>query len=205
MHSEDFQKASKWRKFTSPVPALEVINEAAHWDYQRDRVYVRNSDWRRRSNASRFVPRTVRPRINKVVLCSAPSRCPRCGGKKLKAGPEQSKIVYDLHIGKTSVKRWIVKYLFHNYVCLRCGDGIFPPERKWGRGKYGWNLIAFLIYEIVELCVPQRVTTRHVNRLFGLTLPRSSVGEQKRLAARLYEETRQTLLRKIVEGTASSR
>ena len=108
--------------------------------------------------------------------------------------------MYDLHIGKTSVKRWIVKYLFHNSVCLRCGMEFSPPERKWGRGKYGWNLIAFLIYEIVELCIPQRVTTRHVNRLFGLTLPRSSVGEQKSAAARLYEETRQTLLRKIVEG-----
>jgi len=201
VHSEDVQNISKWRKFTSSLPVLEEINEAAHWDYQRDRVYVRNSDWRKRSNASRTVPRTVRPRINRVVLCSAPSRCPQCGGKKLKAGPEKSKIVYDLHIGKTSVKRWIVKYLFHNYDCLRCSAELSPPERTWRRGKYGWNLIAFLIYEIVELCVPQRVTTRHVNRLFGLTLPRSSVGEQKRAAARQYEETRQMLLRRIVEGT----
>ena len=48
VHAEDLQKASKWRRFASPVPALEVINEAAHWDYQRDRVYVRNSDWRKR-------------------------------------------------------------------------------------------------------------------------------------------------------------
>ena len=109
--------------------------------------------------------------------------------------------MYDLHIGKTSVKRWIVKYLFHNYDCLRCGAELSPPERTWRRGKYGWNLIAFLIYEIVELCVPQRVTMRQVNRLFGLTLPRSSVGEQKKAAASLYEETRHTLLRKIVEGT----
>jgi len=201
VHSEDVQNVSKWRKFTSSLPVLEEINEAAHWDYQRDRVYVRNSDWRRRSNASRTVPRTVKPRINRVVLCSAPPRCPQCGGKKLKAGLEKSKIVYDLHIGKTSIKRWIVKYLFHNYDCLRCGAELYPPERTWRRGKYGWNLIAFLIYEIVELCVPQRVTTRQVNRLFGLTLARSSVGEQKRAAARLYEETRQTLLRRIVEGT----
>jgi hypothetical protein len=41
VHSDDV-KASKWRKFTSPVAALEAINAAAHWDYQRDRVYVRN-------------------------------------------------------------------------------------------------------------------------------------------------------------------
>jgi predicted RecB family nuclease len=55
VHSEDVQKASKWRKFTSSVPALEAINEAAHWDYQRDRVYVRSAKTtvtRKRDNLS---------------------------------------------------------------------------------------------------------------------------------------------------------
>jgi hypothetical protein len=91
--------------------------------------------------------------------------------------------------------------LFHNYDCLGCGAQIYPPEKTWTRGKYGWSLIALLIYEIVELCVPQNVTTRHANRLFGLTLPRSSVAWQKKRAASLYEETRQILLRRIIEGT----
>jgi predicted RecB family nuclease len=201
VHSEDVQKASRWRRFTSCVPALEAINEAAHWDYQRDRVYVRNSDRHRRPNPSRTRSRTVRPYLNKSVVCSVPSCCPVCRGKNLKAGPERSKIVYDLHFGKASVKRWTVKYFFHCYECLGCGAQIHPPEQRWGRGKYGWNLIAFLIYEIVELSVPQRVTTRHANCLFGLNLPRSSVAEQKKMAARLYEETRQILLRRITEGT----
>jgi hypothetical protein len=47
----------------------------------------------------------------------------------------------------------------------------------------------------------QRLTTRQVNLLFGLTLPRSSVAEQKKQAAKLYGETRQVLLRRIVAGT----
>jgi predicted RecB family nuclease len=201
VHSEDIQKASRWRKFTSCIPALEAINEAAHWDYQRDRVYVRNSGTRRRPNPSNTKSRRVMPHINKTVVCSVPSRCPACGSKNLKAGPERSKTVCDLHFGRASVKRWIIKYLFHTYDCLACGAQIHPPEQTWRRGKYGWSLIAFLIYEIVELCVPQRVTTRHANRLFGLTLPRSSVAEQKKMAASLYEETRQIQLRRIIEGT----
>jgi len=90
-----------------------------------------------------------------------------CRGKHLEAGPERSKIIYDLHLGKASVKRWIVEYFFHCYDCLKCGAQIHPPEQTWGRGKYGWNLIAFLIYEIVELCVPQRVTTHQANPLLS--------------------------------------
>src|SRR5262249_43611685 len=33
----------KWREFSSPVRELEFINQAAHWDYQRDRIYMRSS------------------------------------------------------------------------------------------------------------------------------------------------------------------
>jgi len=29
VHADDVQKASKWCRFTSPIPALEVINKAA--------------------------------------------------------------------------------------------------------------------------------------------------------------------------------
>jgi len=201
VHADDVQKASKWCRFTSPIPALEVINKAAHWDYQRDRIYLRNSDRRRRSNPLRTPPRNVSPHVNKAVVCSVPSRCPVCRGKNLKVGPQRSKIILDLHFGKASIKRWIVKYFFHSCECLRCGEQIHPLERTWGRGKYGWNLIAFLIYEIVELSIPQRVATRQANRLFGLTLPRSSVAEQKTMVARQYEESRQILLRRIIAGT----
>jgi predicted RecB family nuclease len=201
VHAEDIQKGSKWRRFTSPIPALEAINEAAHWDYQRDRIYVRNSGDHRKPNPLRTQRRTLRLHVNKVVVCSVPSRCPVCRGRNLKLGPQRSRTIYDLHFGRGSIKRWIVKYLFHACECPTCGEQIRPPEQTWGRGKYGWNLIAFLIYEIVGLSIPQRVTTRQVNRLFGFTLPRSSVAGQKKMAAKVYEESRQILLRRILAGT----
>lgn len=36
-----FPNKSKWHNFTSPVSSLEYVNAAAHWNYQRDRVYAR--------------------------------------------------------------------------------------------------------------------------------------------------------------------
>jgi predicted RecB family nuclease len=201
VHTEDAEKGNKWRRFASPIPALEEINNAAHWDYQRDRIYVRNPGWRRTPSDRRSaVRREGKPRLNKVVACSAPVRCPNCGRKKLEECPQRSKVVVDLRIGRTGVKRWAVKYLFHDYACLRCGEQISSPQRTWGRGKYGWGLVSFLVYEIVGLSIPQRVVTQQVNRLFGLSLPRSSVGEQKTMAARRYVSTRDALLAKIVAG-----
>jgi predicted RecB family nuclease len=201
VHSEDTEKGTKWRKFASPIPALEEISNAAHWDYQRDRIYVRNPGWRKTPPDRRLaVRRAGTPRINKVVACAAPVHCPNCGRKKLEEGPQRSKVVVDLRIGRTGVKSWAVKYLFHDYTCLRCGEQISSPERTWARGKYGWSLVSFLIYEIVGLSIPQRVVTQQVNRLFGLSLARSLVGEQKAMAARRYASTRDALLAKIVTG-----
>jgi hypothetical protein len=34
---------TKWRDFSSPITELEFVTNAAHWDYQRDRIYVRTS------------------------------------------------------------------------------------------------------------------------------------------------------------------
>ena len=200
VQSEGIQETTKWRKFTSPVSVLEAINEAAHWDYQRDRVYVRSSGGRAKRERVRPTARALKPHINKVVVCAPPRRCPVCNAKLTTTGKERSKIVYDLRFGKASVKRWNVKYLFHKYECTRCEEQVRPLDQKWGRGKYGWNLISFLVYEVIDLCVPQRVATRNVNRLFELSLPRSSVGEQKRMASKYYADARQRLLRQIVEG-----
>jgi len=57
-----------------------------------------------------------------------------------------------------------------------------------------------LVYEIVGLSIPQRVVVQQVKRLFGLSLPRSSVGEQKAMAARRSWATGDALLAKIVAG-----
>jgi hypothetical protein len=33
VHAEDVKNRSKWGRFTSPIPVLETITEAAHWGY----------------------------------------------------------------------------------------------------------------------------------------------------------------------------
>jgi len=199
VQSEGVQDVSKWRRFDSSVTVLEAINEAAHWDYQRDRVYVRSSGWRAKPNRVTASARTVKPHINKVVKCETPRRCPLCK-TKLAVGKARSKVVYDLRFGRASVRRWIVKYVFQQCECPRCGGPVHAVGQTWGRGKYGWNLISFLVYEIVELCVPQRTTTRNLNRLFHMSIPRSSACEQKRRASQYYADARQRLLKQIVDG-----
>ncbi|MGH8656715.1 MAG: ribonuclease H-like domain-containing protein [Gammaproteobacteria bacterium] len=49
-----------WRKFSSPIVAFQVINKAARWDFQRDRIYIRTDKGRRRT-ASAIKTRVKRP------------------------------------------------------------------------------------------------------------------------------------------------
>ena len=61
VHAESLGKnlTSKWRAFKSPLSDLEHINSAAHWDYQRDRVFVRSGIAKRKTDTT--IPDTQSP------------------------------------------------------------------------------------------------------------------------------------------------
>jgi len=81
VHAEELGRniQSKWRVFKSPLPEMEKINEAAYWNYQRDRVFVRTGT-EARPNSKRL-KRTSRCRrkAEKIVVAKPPSSCPQCG------------------------------------------------------------------------------------------------------------------------------
>jgi predicted RecB family nuclease len=119
--------------FVSPIKEFEKLTQAAWWDYQRDRNYVRSS-----KRISPNSPRSVRERIgsrnrsrfDKVLVCPAQIRFPACGGE----GHTRSlcnRTVYDLFFGKCLVKRRIVKYQFRHYWCPICKKRFGEPRSIW--------------------------------------------------------------------------
>jgi hypothetical protein len=62
------------------VPEFRQINEAAYWDYQRSKVYVRSST-RMRHLLKKLRREPNKTRIDKVIqVCEQrPARCFRCG------------------------------------------------------------------------------------------------------------------------------
>jgi len=69
---------TKWRDFSSPITELEFVTNAAHWDYQRDRIYVRTSKRIRRSKARRKPTHQDVWRVDKVDMDRISSKCPDC-------------------------------------------------------------------------------------------------------------------------------
>src|SRR3972149_3528901 len=102
--------------------------------------------------------------------------------------PERTKTFYDIFFGHRSLKIRLVKYVFKTSTCRKCGKHFGIPDRFQRNYKYGWNLIAYFIYQIVDLCIPQRTVVQNFNRLFGFELNRSTLNNMKTRAADYYKE-----------------
>jgi len=197
--AETFQKKSQWCAFTSPVCSLEYINSAAHWDYQRDRVYARSGQVKRKPK-QRLVRTRCWGRVEKVILWKRIRSCPACNRCFRIKGPVNTRTLQDILFGRHSIKRRLVRYVFRTYRCRKCNTPFGLPERFRLCRKYGWNLVAYFFYHIVELHIPQRTVVHSFNRLFGFDLSNSTTNNLKIKTAAYYADTKQQILDRIVHG-----
>jgi predicted RecB family nuclease len=181
------------------VPEFEQINSAAYWDYQRNKVYVRCGPRLKivsKGNESRLAK--VLP-INKIINTEEkrPDCCPRCTAKPIYRYGKLSSVQYDIRFGGASVKRWVVKYNFHRFICWSCRNAF---QQNYAKPKYGPGLQAYLVYQFIELRMSQRAAAQNLNELFGFSIGRGVVNQIKTNAAKYYEKTYQRILAKISAG-----
>lgn len=182
------------------MPELKDINQAAYWDYQREKIYVRSSQRLKRVSSKVAKTQIKALPINKIIKCQPPDYCPKCKAIKIYKYGKLTKIVYDLKFGRASIKRWIVKYLSHFYLCCHCRARFIPEQRPWTRSKFGLDLVAYLIYQVIGLQIPQKTVTQSLNQLFDFNLTPGVVARQKTRASQLYRGTYEGILNKIVNG-----
>jgi hypothetical protein len=186
--------------FSSPMSELEFINNAAHWDYQRDRIYVRSSKRVKRAQRKARTSSKSVLHAGKVIERATSNQCPHCGQRGTKVGPVKPMTVQDVLFGRDSLKRRVVRYQRQAYWCTGCQRefGQLPKGRRCG--KYGRNLIAYLFYQIIELAIPMPKVIQAFGRLFGLLFNPGSVASFKENWAGYYAETQRQILERIVTG-----
>ncbi len=186
---------------TSSIPGLEFLRKAAYWDYQRDRVYFRSPGRRRRKARKVLAGCTATSmRISKVIVAEVSPACPTCKRISTKPAATRGRILYDLRLDRFGIRRWVVKNIYQTYYCWRC-QLIFGLEKRFRtKLKFGWNLVAYFVYQVIELCIPQRIVTQSVNRLFGFNLPCCTTHQFKSRAAEFYRDTYQEILVRLASG-----
>jgi predicted RecB family nuclease len=192
VHAEDLGKnlSSKWKAFKSPLADMERINEAAYWSYQRDRVFVRSGAVKTNPKRPKHESRCQK-NAEKVVMIKAPPSCPKCGKRWRRRNRLVTRTVEDLVFGRDSVKRRVVQYVFQTYNCRSCDHEY--GLHKWycnGHRKWGWNVVAYFVYHIIGLRVPQFTMQHNLSRLFGFRLVRSTLNNFKTHASDYYSDTK---------------
>lgn len=200
LDSDKFLQKSKWQKFTSPVSSLELINSAAHWDYQRDRVYARTGEVKQehKKRGSRRND-TSQPEI--TILWDSTRTCPTCNRSYYKKWPEKTKKMHEIIFGHRSIKLRFVKYVFPMRFCRKCRTIFGMPDRYKFNKKYGWNLIAYFFYHVIDLGIPQRKVVQGFNRLFKFELNRSTLHNLKISTSAYYTSAKQLILERMIRGS----
>lgn len=202
VHTDSLKRENLHRlgKFDSSVPELNDINRAAYWDYQREKIYVRSSGRLKRASRKSAKGRARALPINRIIECLPPSCCPECKATKILKLHRMNKIVYDLKFGQASIKRWVVRYVFYCYSCFQCGAAFYSKQRPWTGEKYGPNILAYIIHQIIDLQISQVTVTQNLNLFFKFRLERNVVRRQKSRASKSYKSTYDDLLNKITHG-----
>jgi predicted RecB family nuclease len=183
-------------KFQSAVPEFEKISEAAHWDYQRAKVYVRTKRPSRRSAEGTVRP-VKRVIIEKEVNVDKPDSCPACGTAKLHVAENMSHVVFDLKFTRRGVKRWTVRYRYRRYRCPACRAQMMNHRAG---SKFGPTLHSYVIYLLIEMRLSAQKISEHVTAVFNVPLFKAMVNDMKVSMAKKYEPTYRRILEQIANG-----
>ena len=183
------------------LPELDQINKCAYWDYQRDRIYIRSNPLLRRvaRRNQRNKSRQILP-VNVTVNASRPWKCRACASNEIKMNGRHSKLLYDLRYTTGGIKRWISKYIIDHYTCRSCGTHFASDVYDWTRHRYGLQLLAYVIYNIVGLHIPQLKLSGSMFKLFGYQVGQPTINGLKRRAAELYQDAYEEIKQMLAHG-----
>ena len=188
-----------FKRNTFAFPELNVINRAAYWDYQRERIYVKSdANLKRAPTPGARRPHVIAP--NKIIECASPRSCPKCASEKFFKHTKYSKTIFDLKFMRHGIKRWVTRYRYHRYQCQGCGTVFQPEETCWGKSKCGSGIMAYSLYLHIELRLPQLLTADKLNRLFGFHLDSTTISRFKADAAENYKGTFEALVNRLCRG-----
>jgi uncharacterized protein (TIGR03067 family) len=188
-------------------PDYQHINERAHFDYQRQRVYVRTSKLLKKS---RKAPRQYRNRTLRVSqrVQIIGRKCPACGGMEIIQWPKGKQVIgystkrkkaFDLVFTSGGIKRKVVECRTSIHECCTCGE-IFVPERYQRLAKHFHGLMSWAMYEYVAHRIGCPTLKEMLKDYFGLAVCQQELNRFKPMMARYYRPCYKRLLAKILSG-----
>jgi hypothetical protein len=112
----------------------------------------------------------------------------------------KTRLRLELFTGVASLKARWVKYNFQTYFCRRCNLTFGKDARFKDRHRFGWSLVAFLVYQVIDLGVSQRKVAESFSRVFGIPLSAGTLHGLKAYFADYYRATWRQIIERIARG-----
>jgi hypothetical protein len=188
-----------WGKFVSALPEFAKINDAAYWDYQRDRIYVRTNPSLRRALARKRKSRRSL-RANTTVGPSRPRNCPACNSIRIFKNGRYSRNVIDMRVSDGCLRRWVINYTIDCYRCINCSTSFVSDEHQLDKSPYGRNVLSYVIYSIIEVHISQYKLSKIIQKMFGYSLGQPTINRMIQKAVEEYRETYEEIKKRLLNG-----
>jgi len=189
-----------WGKLDCALPEFEKINNAAYWDYQRDKIYIRsNPPLRRAAKRKRRISRRALP-VNTTVGPSRPRNCPTCNSTRVSMNGRDRRIVLDMRFSDGCLRRWVVKYIVDRYKCRDCNSSFVSGDNNLEKSPYGANVVAYVLYNIIDVHVPQLKLSNIMQKMFRYPLVQSTINRIIQRSAQKYCDTYEEIRQRLSRG-----
>ncbi len=195
----DLPKAhyQKWGDPNFQSTNYEVINKAAYFDYQREKIYLRTNKKVKKAiaklsdNASHNHNEI---KINKYSTDYLPAFCPRCNHNQFYRLNERQKLVIDLKFTENGIKKWVIRILGNVFQCTNC-------SQKFAIDKYGRNLKIWFVNQHIRYLVSMSKIHKMLLDYFNLWIPYHILSEFKPELATEYLITYEQILKSLTTGS----
>ena len=190
---------TKYGKFVTENKDLSIINNAAYWSYQREKVYLRSTG-ENTIKKDKKKGKIRKYRINKIVTNSKILCCKMCGSRRVELNGRMHRDIVDIKFGNSYIKRWSVRYKTTYYKCKDCGRSSVSDERNQEKSNFGPGISAFIVYSIIDLHISQNMTSQILLKFFNIHIEQTTVNRLKSRMAKKYLEAYNNIKEKLISG-----
>lgn len=182
------------------LPELANITKCAYFNYQRDKVLFRTSPILRKLRRQKLRRKKRKHKANTQIVYNAPRKCPTCEETSICRNRKYHKLVLDLKVTGSGIKRWVVKHIAYSYRCDAC-DAVFLPKRYVAvSSRYGEVLRKWAAYTTIALRQTNENVVDSLADVFGISFSPGEVSVFRHGVAQYYKKTYDALLKSLLQG-----
>ncbi len=189
----------KFGRVDFSLPVFKELNDLAYFDYQRTKIFFKtHRKVKNAVNRQNKVAKNVN-RPNKTININARS-CPVCKKKNVLLKEEKERIVLDLKLMQSGVKKWIVNYKSGYYYCSDCCR-YFTPKKYKELKPYGSTLMNWVIYQHLKYKITFEQLVELLLDTYNIKISLTKLFEFKEKLAKKYNYTFHEIKRSVINGT----